>query len=156
MTSFFLQFFHIENSVNFSRYQQNQLNLHQKYIFKIINFLFSNDKQLRKTTVNMTSSKTLVKHLCLYWFPKAILLFFSCCYMAHYKCNSSPALWRSFSIPKIPPQWRESFCFLKSSYLACMVSPKTKFKQQNFMHGKANHGRLLVARLHLAPSHAVS
>ncbi len=33
----------------------------------------------------MTSSKTLVKHLRLYWIPKAILLFFWCCYMAHYK-----------------------------------------------------------------------
>jgi len=60
--------------------------------------------------------------------------------MAHYKCNSSPALWRSFSFPKVPPQWRYTSCFLKSSYLACMVSPKNKFKQQNFMHGKAIMG----------------
>ncbi len=57
--------------------------------------------------------------------------------MAHCKCKSSPALCRSFSIPKAPPQWRFTSCFSKSSYLANMVSPKNKLKQQNFMHGKA-------------------
>jgi hypothetical protein len=62
-------------------------------------------KLLRKKTVDMTSSKTFVKNLCMYWFPKAVVLFFSCCNMAHYKCTNSPAWWRSFPIPKLPLQW---------------------------------------------------
>ncbi len=85
----------------------------------------------------MTSSKTFVKNLCMYWFPKAIVLFFQCCNMAHYKCNSSPAWWRSFSIPKVPPQWGCKSCFLKvptqqvwyhekkkkNNKISCMVRP---------------------------------
>jgi hypothetical protein len=60
--------------------------------------------------------------------------------MTHYKSNSSPAFWTSFSIPKVPPEWMYTSCFLKRSYLSFMVSPKNKFKQQNFMHGKAIMG----------------
>ncbi len=57
--------------------------------------------------------------------------------MAHYKWHSSPAWWRSFSIPKVPPQWKCMSCFLKVPTLASMVSQKKKIQQQNFMRGKA-------------------
>jgi hypothetical protein len=46
-----------------------------------------------------------------------------------------PCFVQELSIPKVPPQWRFTSFFFKSSYVASMVSPKNKFKQQNFMHG---------------------
>ncbi len=85
----------------------------------------------------MTSSKTFVKNLCMDWFPKAIVLFFQCCNIEDYKCNSSPAWWRSFSIPKVPRQWGCTSCFLKVPTQQVWYHQKKRFKQQNFMHGKA-------------------
>jgi hypothetical protein len=68
--------------------------------------------------------------------------------MAHYKCNSSPAWWRSFSIPKVPPQWGCTSCFLK--FLPSKYGITKKNKKQNFMLGVAS-GKVALSSISCSP-----
>ncbi len=74
-------------------------------------------------------------------------------FLKPYCCFSSVAIWHIVNA-RVPLPYAGAFQFLKflhngglllayffkSSYLASMVSPKNKLKQQNFMHGKAIMG----------------
>ncbi len=108
----------------------------------------------------MTSSKTFVKNLCMYWFPKAVVLFFSCCNMAHYKCTNSPAWWRSFPIPKLPLQWGCTSRSLKVPTQQVWQHKNNNLNNkifiQGFTSGKVGLGSISCSALILAmPSHQV-